>query len=107
MSARAISVGRLVSQLVIALLALVMLCAGSLRHAVERTPINKETVGFKFSKTLELPHKKAASATVAAVNVEPAALDASTSEYAVPLDRVLLVQDSARRPTASRAPPPV
>ncbi len=91
----------------IALLAMVMLCAGSLRHAVERTPINKETVGFKFSKTLELPHKKAASATVAAICVEPAALDTGISEYAAPRNSVLAVQDPARRPTAARAPPTV
>jgi hypothetical protein len=105
MSFRSASVGKRSSRVVVALLALMMLCAGSLRHAVERTPINKETAGFKFSKTLELPHKKAPSASIAVVRTAPPVLDVGAFESVLPLDLIPDAQDPGRRATASRAPP--
>ena len=82
-----------------------LLCVPSLKRAVERTPINKDTPGFKFSKTLELSHKKARSTLVVATRTEPVALDVNLCEYPLPLHASHIVHDLVVRPTPSRAPP--
>jgi hypothetical protein len=83
----------------------VLLCVPSLKRAVERTPINRDTPGFKFSKTLELSHKKARSTLVVATRTDPVALDVNICEYPLPLHACHIVHDLVVRPTPSRAPP--
>ena len=87
-------------------LAAVLLCVPSLKQAVERTPIDKDTVGFKFSKTLELPQKKAGSLLIVAIRTERVALDAGFHDYPLPPIRTLdIPHDLASAPTPSREPP--
>jgi hypothetical protein len=98
--------GRSTSSALACSLVCVLLCVPSLTRAVDRTPINKENTGFKFSKTLELPHKKAGSVPAATIRTEPVVLDARISEFAAPVDIVTVCLVGARRPASSRAPPP-
>ena len=105
MSLRALASSR-TSRAIVGALALVLLCAVSLRQAIQRTPINKDTVGFRFSKTLELPHKKAASVAFAvAVSREPVLLHAIAAQYLLPPVIIRLPHDIAVRPASPRAPP--
>ena len=86
-------------------LACVILCAFSLKRALERTPINQETAGFKFSKTLDLPNKKADSIPVAAVLTDPATPDAAISECVLPSCATDLYHDIVARSAYPRGPP--
>jgi hypothetical protein len=89
----------------VVLLASLLLSLLCFRQAVERTPISRDTVGFKFSKTLELPHKKAAAQTIAVVGVQPPTVGRDLTE-SVRQDGVnAVVHALARRPASSRAPP--
>jgi hypothetical protein len=83
----------------------VLLCVPSLKRAVERTPINKDTPGFKFSKTLELSHKKAGAVLVVATRTDPVALDTNICERPLPIHASHVAHDLAVRQTPSRAPP--
>jgi hypothetical protein len=83
----------------------VLLCVPSLKRAVERTPIDRDTRGFKFSKTLELSDKKARSILVVATRTELAAHDTNICECPLPLDASHVACDLAVRPAPSRAPP--
>lgn len=96
---------RSTSRALIFSLACVLLSAFSLKRAVERTPIDKETAGFKFSKTLELPHKKVGLIPVAAIRTERVTLDAEISECSLPLRVVHLCHGIDGRQTSPRAPP--
>jgi hypothetical protein len=82
-----------------------VLCAFSLKRALERTPINQETAGFKFSKTLDLPNKKADSIPVAAVRTDPATPHAVLSEGVLPSTATDLYHDIVARSTCPRGPP--
>jgi hypothetical protein len=83
-----------------------LLSAVAAKRAVERTPIEKETAGFKFSKILELPHKRNAGSTVVAViRTELVTLDAEMIEYPVPPDVPPVSHETVRQLTSSRAPP--
>jgi hypothetical protein len=75
------------------------------RQAVERTPISKDTVGFKFSKTLELPHKKAAAQPIAIVGVQPPTVGRDLTESVLQDGVNAVIHTIARRPASSRAPP--
>jgi hypothetical protein len=87
------------------LLACVFFVVPGLRRAVDDTPISKETTGFKFSKNLELPHKKLSTVAASAPCPEPIVLDPNLPEYRFPLDVIDIGRDAAGRPSPSRAPP--
>src|SRR5580693_3928775 len=97
--------GRSTFRFLIASLAAVLVCVPALKRAAERTPIHKDTPGFKFSKTLELPHKKAGSTVTASIRTEGPIVGAGAAECAVPLQVLLVPHGGAPRPTPSRAPP--
>jgi hypothetical protein len=84
----------------------VLLCVPSLNRAVEHSPINRDTSGFKFSKTLELPHKKAGSQLVVAIRTEPLTLDAGLAEWPLPVDVSSTPDRLVGHARSSRAPPP-
>src|SRR5579863_8444015 len=75
------------------------------RQAVERTPISKDTVGFKFSKTLELPHKKAAAQPIAVAGVQPPTVGRDLTESVLQGGVHAVVHALAPRLASSRAPP--
>jgi hypothetical protein len=86
-------------------LACVLLCVLSLKRAVERTPIDQESAGFKFSKTLQLASKKVGSIPVAAIRAEMLIPDPGIFESRVPPAARCYYYPVVNRPTSSRAPP--
>lgn len=82
-----------------------LLCLPAIKRAVEHTPIDRDTAAFKFSKTLELPHKKVCGTPIAIVVTAPPVSFSELRDARPVQPETDVLRERAGAPAPSRAPP--